>query len=72
MENRTIAGEYHVLELIGEGSFGKVYRGRRICSGEVTFVIRILSLVVLSSIITKVTLGFMFYRTKSIEYSGQN
>ena len=43
MENRTIAGEYHVLELIGEGSFGKVYRGRRICSGEVTYYSHIIT-----------------------------
>ena len=36
MESKTIAGDYHVLELIGEGSFGKVYRGRRVCTGEVS------------------------------------
>ena len=35
MDNKTISGNYHVLELIGEGSFGKVYRGRRIYTGEV-------------------------------------
>ena len=38
MESRKIAGDYHVLELIGEGSFGKVHRGRRICTGEVFHV----------------------------------
>lgn len=35
MDSKATAGDYHVLELIGEGSFGKVYRGRRICTGEV-------------------------------------
>jgi len=35
MESKKIAGDYHVLELIGEGSFGKVHRGRRICTGEI-------------------------------------
>ncbi|XP_065054250.1 serine/threonine-protein kinase 36-like [Rhopilema esculentum] len=35
MDNKTISGNYHVLELIGEGSFGKVYRGRRVYTGEV-------------------------------------
>ncbi len=27
---------YHVLELIGEGSFGKVFKGRKIFTGEVS------------------------------------
>ncbi len=27
--------EYHVLELVGEGSFGRVYKGRRKCSKQV-------------------------------------
>lgn len=26
---------YHILERIGEGSFGKVYRGRRKYSGQI-------------------------------------
>lgn len=27
---------YHVLQLIGEGSFGKVYKGRRIGTGQIS------------------------------------
>ena len=27
---------YHVLEIIGEGSFGKVYKGRRKFTGQVS------------------------------------
>lgn len=30
------AEKYHVLELIGEGSFGKVHKGRKKYSGEVS------------------------------------
>lgn len=26
---------YHVIELVGEGSFGKVYKGRRKFTGQV-------------------------------------
>jgi fused-like protein len=26
---------YHVIELVGEGSFGKVYKGRRKYTGQV-------------------------------------
>ena len=29
---------YHVLELIGEGSFGRVYKGRRKYSGQVNII----------------------------------
>ena len=30
-----MADSYHVLELVGEGSFGKVYKGRKKYSGQV-------------------------------------
>lgn len=29
---------YHVLEIIGEGSFGKVYKGRKKYSSQVSFI----------------------------------
>jgi fused-like protein len=29
--------DYHVVELVGEGSFGKVYKGRRKYSRQVRF-----------------------------------
>lgn len=28
--------QYHILEVIGEGSFGRVYKGRRKFSGQVS------------------------------------
>lgn len=30
--------DYHVIELVGEGSFGRVYKGRRKYTGQVKFV----------------------------------
>jgi len=32
-----MAENYHVLELIGEGSFGKVYKGRKKYTGQVSW-----------------------------------
>lgn len=35
-EGLNMAENYHVLELIGEGSFGKVYKGRKKYTGQVS------------------------------------
>ena len=36
-----MAGSYHVLEIIGEGSFGRVYKGRKKYSGQVRFILNV-------------------------------
>lgn len=33
--DRAVSERYHVLELIGEGSFGRVYKGRKKLSKQV-------------------------------------
>ena len=33
--DRAVSEKYHVLELIGEGSFGRVYKGRKKLSKQV-------------------------------------
>lgn len=36
---------YHVIELVGEGSFGKVYKGRRKYTGQVAVAFILYSLI---------------------------
>lgn len=36
----AVVEKYHVLELIGEGSFGRVYKGRKKLTKQVTAGIR--------------------------------
>ncbi|KIY94964.1 fused [Monoraphidium neglectum] len=35
-ENDPQLQKYYVIDLVGEGSFGKVYKGRRRCTGQIT------------------------------------
>ena len=40
---------YHVLELIGEGSFGKVFKGRKTHTGEVGLLTTVIIIIIIIS-----------------------
>lgn len=52
---------YHVIELVGEGSFGKVYKGRRKFTGQVLFQFQFAVVVSLFSSV-RVSILFVGFR----------